>query len=328
MYDTAGARRFARGSSRAHPPRMQPTSPPSEFTTPFLVTHLRRDETPGGHFRPDAVVQLTPLLRTSGLLLALPPEEVKSLLFVLSFVTPNGQIAPTLHELADAMRLSPARARALLLRLVRRTWHAHPLAYERRRDSGLDVFTLAPHLFAMRHEPAADPLFSPPPPPAPPERATTTRDAVLARSRATYARPRAEVEAEIARLNGWEYPFVPLGQRPGFDPATGSTPALPEDEQTAELRQQMRVAGMAEDTITGLLSRYDRDKIRQQLAWLPYRQAKDPARFLYSAIVHAYAEPPTLRNRQHFEAALDKVAPDGSLPATTPADDVSPSSNP
>ena len=300
---------------------MQPTSPPSEFTTPFLVTHLRRDETPGGYFRPDAVVQLTPLLRTSGLLLALPPEEVKSLLFVLSFVTPNGQIAPTLPELADAMRLSPTRARAVLLRLVRRTWQEQPLAYERRRDSGLDVFTLAPHLFAMRHEPAADPLFSPPPPPAPPERATTTRDAVLARSRATYARPRAEVEAEIARLNGWEYPFVPLGQRPGFDPVTGSTPTPPEDAQTTQLREQMRAIGMAEDTITGLLTRYDRDTVHQQLAWMPYRQAKDPARFLYSAIVHAYAEPPTLRNRQHLEAALDKVAPDNALPAKTPDDD-------
>ena len=300
---------------------MQPTSPPSEFTTPFLVTHLRRDETPGGHFRPYAVVQLTPLLRTSGLLLALPPEEVKSLLFVLSFVTPNGQIAPTLLELADAMRQSPARTHALLLRLVRRTWQTHPLAYERRRDSGLTVFTLAPHLFAMRHEPAADTLSPPPLPPAALEGAATHREAVLARSRAAYARPREEVEAEIARLNGWEYPFVPLGQRPGFDPATGSTPALPEDEQTAELRQQMRVAGMAEDTITGLLSRYDRDKIRQQLAWLPYRQAKDPARFLYSAIVHAYVEPPTLRNRQHLEAALDKVDAASPLTARTTDDD-------
>ena len=307
---------------------MQPTSPPSEFTTPFLVTHLRRDETPGGHFRPYAVVQLTPLLRTSGLLFALPPEEVKSLLFVLSFVTPNGQVAPTLLELADAMRLSPARARALLLRLTRRTWQDQPLAYERRRDSGLDVFTLAPHLLAMRHEPSADPLFPLPVPPASPEGAATTREAVIARSRAAYARPRAEVEAEIARLNGWEYPFVPLSQRPGFDPATGSTPALPEDEQTTELRRQMRAVGMAEDTISGLLTRYDRDTIRQQVTWLPYRHAKDPARFLYSAIVHAYAEPPTLRNRQHLEAALDKVTPDNSLPARMPDDNEAPSPNP
>ena len=41
------------------------------------------------------------------------------------------------------------------------------------------------------------------------------REAVIAHSRATYARPREEVEREIALANGWEWPPRTLAERQG-----------------------------------------------------------------------------------------------------------------
>jgi hypothetical protein len=66
---------------------------------PFVVQHARQDALPDGHFTPSARIAITPGLRASGLLAALPGEEVKTLLAVLSCVTPNGRIEPSLPKL-------------------------------------------------------------------------------------------------------------------------------------------------------------------------------------------------------------------------------------
>src|SRR4051794_22089503 len=77
-------------------------------TKPFAILHLRREQTRAGYFRPDARLVITSALRTSGLLLALPEGELKSLLFLLSFLSPNGWCRPTAPELAAAMQVSEA----------------------------------------------------------------------------------------------------------------------------------------------------------------------------------------------------------------------------
>ena len=63
------------------------------------------------------MVAVTPHLRTSGLLATLPGEDVKSLLCVLTFVTANGRIEPSLPEVAGALNVPESKARDRLLRL-------------------------------------------------------------------------------------------------------------------------------------------------------------------------------------------------------------------
>ena len=180
---------------------------PSE-DRPFTLHLLRLEQTPGGRFVPGAQVAFTPALRASGLLLSLPGEDLKRLLLVLTFVHPNGHIQPTLLELSQALRQPQAMTRAQMRRLERFVWQGKPLLHEVRRDSGLHGWTPSPRILGMEHAPQETPPTS-----DAPVYVAAGREAVIAHSRATYARPRAEVEREMALANGWEWPPRTLGER-------------------------------------------------------------------------------------------------------------------
>ena len=93
--------------------RRRPTRPPGRFRLPTFGGKKRHMAS----FVPGAMVQITPALRASGLLLSLPAEELRSLLLILTFVHPNGHIQPTLLELAQALRLSQGATRTRMRRL-------------------------------------------------------------------------------------------------------------------------------------------------------------------------------------------------------------------
>src|SRR5947208_2054688 len=94
-----------------------PADQDPEADPPFLIEHLRRDETPT-HFIPAARLIVTPELRRSGLLRALNDEAVRSLLAVLTFLTPNGQIRPTAAQVAEVLGVSVGSAERRLRRLT------------------------------------------------------------------------------------------------------------------------------------------------------------------------------------------------------------------
>lgn len=69
----------------------QPTNTDTPVAeVPFVVEHRQEDRTPHGHHRPASRLVLTPALRTGGLWAALPPEDFKTLILMLTFLTPNG----------------------------------------------------------------------------------------------------------------------------------------------------------------------------------------------------------------------------------------------
>ncbi len=152
---------------------------------PFVVRLHKRGEDRAGSFVPAASVELTPFFRTCGLLHALPAEELKSLLFVLTFVTPNGDILPTVHELAQAMHLSPGKTDARLRRLSAFRWQENPVLHLLRRESGLHAWSPSSQLLSLYHAPSLGVQ----------ELALRSahRDTVIAASRQRYARSREEV---------------------------------------------------------------------------------------------------------------------------------------
>lgn len=238
---------------------------------PFVILLHRRDHLLSGYFRPEATVTISPALRTSGLLLALPPEEVKSLLLMLTFVTPNGWCQPAVQQLAGAMRVSEAKARARIQRLQDFRWQGRVLVTEIKRESGMDSFTLSPAVVGLQDAPEPPQEVAAPLPPS-------SRDVIIARSRALYARPRAEVERMIAEQMGWK--------------EVGDSPE-------AQLRRRlMGVAGLLREQIDLLITQYPQERIERQLAWLPHRRAKSPARFLMAAIENDYDPPPVIRLQQ------------------------------
>jgi len=252
-----------------------PAAPESLRDAPFVIEHCQEVRT-GGAFRPSARLILTDRVRTSGLWRALTPEDFKTLVLLLTFVTPNGWCRPTLPELADAMEVSHGKAKGRLERLLRTSWQGQPLADLLARPDGLDAYLPGRRLVA--HEDAQAPAG---PPQAAPVR-TPGREAVVAYSRARYAKTREEVERQIGEMMGWSPPAF-----------TGDDPAVAEGKRKAF--KAMTDVGMPKEQALDLLARFDLGAVERQIAWLPSRSAKNPARFLAAAIEGGYDRPLALR---------------------------------
>jgi hypothetical protein len=244
---------------------------------PFVVVLEQLDRKANGTFRPGAFLKVTPTLRTAGLLRALPAEDLKSLLFLLSFLTPNGECQPSVLELSEAMGVSEGAAKLRMQRLEGFLWRGKPILLRLERETGLAAFTLAPGVISTYEQmPESDHT-------QPGLQQTGNREAVIAYSRDTYATPRAEVERQIALQMGWE---------------EREEPATPEEAEKALIRRRLLAIGVEKEKATDLLLRFDIDQIRRQLSWLPYRQAKSPARYLVAAIEGDYQAPSALRQHQ------------------------------
>ncbi|HEY3413881.1 MAG TPA: hypothetical protein VGM51_12635 [Armatimonadota bacterium] len=249
---------------------------------PFVVLMRKDNQQRDGSFRPVASLAVTSALRTSGLWRALPPEEFKNLILLLTYLSPNGDCLAAVTHLAEAMDVSEFKARVRLSRLARFSWHDQPLVIQIPRGGSLDAFAPAP--FLVRHEEA----------PAVASTATETaeefpgREAVIRHSRETYARPRAEVEREIAEANGWI-----------------------ERKDDGEARAALVRLGFSNEGSAALVSRYGSARVLKQVEWLPYRHAKDPIRFLIAAIEHGYEAPRGLA--PHVERP-DTSQPKSALP--------------
>ena len=274
-----------------------PYNPPSLPEPPFVIRVEHLDISPSGSFRPAAIVTFSASLRGSGLLHALPPEAVKDLLLLLTFVTPNGLCAPTVHQLAEAMRVSGSKARGRMERLLAFRWQGEPLLRHQKSESGLEVFAPRPWLAPVRENSRLEPPRSS----QPPIRAAS-REEVIAHTRASYARPRAEVEREIEEAMGYRRdehgrPYRGPAQ-PTPDPQPQVPPLTPEEmevrSERAEVKGLLLQAGLQDEQAESLIADFDLLRIQRQLMWLPYRRAKNPVGMLLAAVKDDYEAPPAL----------------------------------
>ena len=58
-----------------------------------------------------------------------------------------------------------------------------------------------------------------------------------------------------------------------------------------DLRPQPAGLGLKSEQVDMLLARFDTERIRRQIAWLPASNARNPAAFLLAAIENDYAAP-------------------------------------
>ncbi len=246
---------------------------------PFVIEQYQGEPGAGGSFRPAARLLLTSAFRASGLWSALPPDELRDLMLMLTFLTPNGRVQPTLPELAGAMQVSHAQAHARMLRLSRRVWRGQPLTVELNRQSGLDAYLPGRQVLGSRQEQKELAVLT--------QTVLTEpragRDALIAQSRARYATPRAEVEADISRRMGWG--------APAFE---DDPPEVAEEKRT--LYDKLSEQGMSKSQALDVLDRFDLAVIRCQLEWMPHRAAKNPSRYLAAAIENNYEAPVAIRH--------------------------------
>ena len=244
---------------------------------PFVIEQYQGEKGIGGSFRPAARLLLTSALRTSGLWSVLPPDELRDLTLLLTFFSPNGRVQPTLPELAGAMQASHMQTRARMLRLSRRVWRGQSLVTELNRQSGLDAYLPGRQVLGSQQRVEA------------PAAALTVltepragRDALIAHSRARYATPRAEVEADIARRMGWG--------APAFE---NDPPEVAEEKRV--LYDKLSEQGMSKSQALDILGHFDLAVVRRQSEWMPHRAAKSPARYLAAAIEGDYEAPMAVR---------------------------------
>lgn len=258
---------------------------PAAESKPFLIEHLRLNEAPTG-FTPAARVVVTPELRISGLLQALTDEAAKSLLLLLTFLTPNGNIQPTVLEVAEALAISERQAQQRLLRLAGIFWRGEPIVQTLERENGMDAFALAPGLVENRSAPESPMHETILPIPS-------SREAVIAQSRTQYARPRAEVEEIIASQLGYAAEDF-------------------SDSIVGKARRVLRAYGVPRETVDALLSEHAPEEVLQQAAWLPYhRQVKSPGHFLVAAVRGRYGPPGQLAEKLPVVSPNDGKQSDG-----------------
>lgn len=265
-----------------------PTAPRS--ATPFTIFIQHLDKQLNGRFRPHAVVGFDAGLRASGFLASLPAEELRSLLFLLSFVTPNGDISPSLAQLSEAMRVSQSKARARLERLQELQWQGARIVRSQ-HIGGLETFSPVPELAPQVEERVQgwQPLMVQTPP-----LTAAPREAIIEHSRRTYARPREEVEREIRAFFGYREPGGTADA--AQDGAQPGVRELSEEEEAA--RQQLLTVGLTDEQADSPLARFDLVRIGRQLQWLPYhRRVRNVAGFLLAAIEDDYEMPPMLRRQ-------------------------------
>ncbi len=235
---------------------------------------------------------LTPSLRTSGFLFALPPEELQSFLLLLTFVTAEGHIAPYLWQLAEALGQSETKTRARLERLLKAQWMEQHIVAKHGGGADRPFYSPIHGLLPLREEGNKEPpqvIYQ-----------ATPREVIIEQSRRLYARPRAEVEAEIAQFLS-KSPLTPppiKSKKPSKTAMTYQepTPQLsPQDEAHNQLRDALIQAGLYPEQADELLAEYDHERIQRQLAWLPYRGARNPAGMLMAAIRGDYEAPPAVR---------------------------------
>jgi hypothetical protein len=298
----------------------QPQSPHSESlsTSPFVLERRFEDVRQGGTFTPTAAVWINHSLRESGLLRALAPDDLRLLLAVLSGVNGNGVFLATPELLAPALGLSTGATRNRLERLQALRWNGGFLLTSHISESGLHFFQPSPHLLDERQSvispaPAHGERVEPPEIASPsvvPARArqTSARDEVIAHSRATYTRPRAEVEAEINRFLSpeWQKTRPELGDREADEET--SPPATPEAREWLRLKRALVALGVPHHRADALLETHPPEQIARQLEWLPFRQARSPAAYVVAAIEKDYAPPPavSLQPAVSFQRAFEQ----------------------
>jgi len=257
---------------------------------PFLI-EIRQDRPrPNGRFVPAASLKITEEFRTSGLLHDLTPDDLKNLVYLLTFLSPEGNCTVSLPILTSAMRVSSHQVKERMHRLAEFRFQDTNVITEIKYESGLYTYSLHPRLVAYEHLTTSEPHSTSP-------IITGSRERVIANTRKYYATPRVEAERMVAEQLGHD---------------------IAETEEQRKLRIRLENVGLNTDQASEVLSTYATDVITQQLDWLPYRKAKNPAGYLLAAIEGGYKEPRAIRDQRFVleekfggeSSVNDEVIPD------------------
>lgn len=248
---------------------------------PLRVEHRQGNIRPT-QFVPDTRLVVTPAFRTSGLLAALSDRDARTLLAVVTFLSSDGRFTGTARGIAAAIGVPERDVGSRLRSLMVLTFEGAPVLVEVPREQALPVYVPGPRLVRhVQEEPISEATASDPAPVS-----TVSREVLIARNRERYSRSRAEVEQIVAEQ-------------------LGSSPLESEDSPQGETLRRLMAAGVFREDATRLIGSFPLEVIQQQLDWLPYREARLPARFLVAAIENNYDPPVEVMQQREQEPPLN-----------------------
>jgi hypothetical protein len=207
----------------------------------------------------EAKVVLGQALAASGLLAHLPLELLPVLLALLAQVGPLGDVQASPQDVAQMLGIHPDEAEARLSRLAVFPSPEYPLAYCQGDRYRLSKQYIVPIAQSLSFPPSEQETYRPVP-----------REEVIARSREQYATPREEAERQVE---------MQLGIEP-----------LPEGPE-GEVLQALVNVGVPQSVGHELIASFPLARIQAQLHWLPKRGARNPARYLVSAVQGDFGPP-------------------------------------
>lgn len=244
--------------------------------SPFVIARYQLPGR-GDAFTPEARLVIEPTLRDSGMLQSLSDEASRTLLALLAFVTPNGLLRPAIPQVAAAMGTTEQAARERVCRLAQVVWRGELLVMLQRAESGMETVTVSPLVVSALD--TEGPLrqgeevsLQLPYGMEGNQEAPSVRERIIENSRAHYARPRAEVERMVMEQLGY-------------------SPEQADDTPEGAAHRKLSALGVLPEEADLLVKEYGVDAVLRQVEWLPYRQARNPARYLVAAIQGNY-EPP------------------------------------
>ena len=125
-----------------NPPNTVSASP----TAPFIIEHrLTLGRQGSTELWPQSRLFVTEALRTSGLLASLPDRNAKNLLWLLTYLNPNGQIFAPVSLLARDMGIPEKEVRKQFQPLTTAPWSGGPLVHHLTQDT-IERYTLSRHV--------------------------------------------------------------------------------------------------------------------------------------------------------------------------------------
>lgn len=267
------------------------------------------------------VVAFSERLVSSGFLRAIRYDDLHHLMIILAVVSRRPGEPVSDKQLAQATNASAKQVHVNLERLAKREWAGEPLLTPVRQRGGIS-YAISSLLF----EPVATPpapqrhrldhpvqLEASPVEPIP--RLASATDVVNA-SRDAHGRARADVERTMASDMGWDYPFRSPNEirRLAEATTTSAVPTLPGND----LESALAAVGLTKAQIKTLANAYPAERISRQLAWLPYRRARNKASFLFAAVRSDYTRPDELAMDQSKQPPAEPSGNKLPAPPATP----------
>jgi predicted transcriptional regulator len=240
----------------------------------------------GELLKKDISIRITRDVRSSGLLAFLSPEDLQTLITLLTFVDESGRCELRARTLARALNLSEDQAQRRLRKLCSVRWQGKPLVM---RENGRKKGRFLAHRYQVMEieglelAPDGEPEVSRPAAPSADDEGEAPNDTRIAANSANGCDSRVV-------MNNINNKHTKEKQREA------------KEGEKKRIFNMLLDCGVSRPIASRLLVKFPEDRVARQIEMLPFRNPREPAAMLINAIVDDWSAPAAYMARQREEA--------------------------